>query len=188
MKNELHCSILQYRLGEHDEHENTGVDQEQTDELVPESKRFEDFSRREVRSMIFHILYAVDAFEYQESVAAIIDNFNRGFDLDIPLSGEFIRSVEAIVDQREELDELYRPLLANWRFDRISIATMLILRYATWEIRSAHIDPRIIINEAVEIAKCFAEEDAFRFINGILDRVAKQFSPVMSLEEEKASD
>lgn len=137
---------------------------------------YNDLSRRDVRSLIFHLLYAVDAFDYQESLGAIVDNFNRGFDLDIPMDSEVVKTTQAIVDQRDILDELYKPLLTNWRFERIGICTKLILRFAIWELQNEVTDSRIIINEAVELAKCFAQEDAYRFINGVLDKIAKEFA------------
>lgn len=134
---------------------------------------YDDLSRRDVRSLIFHLLYAIDAFDYQESLPAIVDNFNRGFKLDIPYAGELVKTTQEVVDKRELLDSLYKPLLANWRFDRISTCTKLILRFAVWEINYTETDQVIIINEAVELAKCFAEPDAYRFVNGILDTMIK---------------
>jgi N utilization substance protein B len=134
---------------------------------------YDDLSRREVRSLIFHLLYAMEAFDYQESLAAIVDNFNRGFDLTIPTDSEVVHVTQAVVDARDSLDDLYKPLLANWRFERLGVSTKLILRFAIWELKNSDIDSRIIINEAVELAKCFAEADSYRFINGILDKIAK---------------
>jgi transcription antitermination factor NusB len=130
-------------------------------------------SRRDIRAVIFHILYALEAFEYQESVRAIIDNFNRGFDMDVPLDGEVYNVVEKVSQQREELDTTIKPLLVNWRLERIGVCTKLILRLAVWELQQKETAPNIIINEAIELAKCFAEKDAYKFINGILDEAAK---------------
>lgn len=134
---------------------------------------YDDLSRREVRSLIFHLLYAAESFDYQESLAAIVDNFNRGFELTIPMQSEVVKVAREIIEKRDELDELYKPLLTNWRFERVGVCTKLILRFAVWEIYFTKTDTRIIINEAVELTKCFAETDAYRFVNGILDKVAK---------------
>lgn len=139
----------------------------------PTGCAYNDLSRKDVRSLIFHILYAMDAFEYQEPLSKIVDNLNRGFDRDIPLDSEAVCIVQAIIDSRDSLDEVYKPFLANWNFDRISVCTKLILRFGVWELLNTNTDPRIIINEAIELAKCFAENDAHRFINGILDAVHK---------------
>lgn len=134
---------------------------------------YDDLSRRDVRSLIFHFLYASDAFNHEESIESIIDNFNRGFDLQVPLNGELANTVKSIIENREELEKTYEPYLANWRSERISVCTKLILLFAIWELKNTETDARIIINEAIELAKCFAEEDAYRFVNGILDSISK---------------
>jgi transcription antitermination protein NusB len=136
---------------------------------------YDDLSRRDVRSLIFHFLYAADAFNYEESIESIIISFNHGFDLNVPLKGELATTVENIIEHRNELEKVYEPYLANWRSERISVCTKLILLFAVWEFKNSDTDARIIINEAIELAKCFAEEDAYRFINGILDSVSKEF-------------
>jgi N utilization substance protein B len=65
------------------------------------------------------------------------------------------------------------PFLHNWRFDRIGCCTKLILRFAMWELFYTDTPDSIVINEAVELAKCFSEKDAYKFINGILDEAIK---------------
>jgi len=141
--------------------------------LDSEIKSYDDLSRREVRSLVFHLLYAAEAFDYQESLQSIILNFNRGFNLNIPLDSELATVVEAVIEDRENLQKIYEPHLSNWRVDRVSVCTKLILLFGIWELKNIETDTRIIINEAIELAKCFAEEDAYRFVNGILDSVSK---------------
>lgn len=152
----------------------------QDSELTPKS--YDDLSRRDVRSLVFHFLYAADAFNYEESVQSLIDNFNRGFDLSVPLDGEIFAVVNDIVERRDELEKAYEPFLANWRSERVSVCTKLILLFAVWEFKNTETDARIIINEAIELAKCFAEEDAYRFVNGILDPVSKEFRKEAQIE------
>jgi len=149
------------------------VNQQEGEQTTPKS--YEDLSRRDIRSLVFHFLYAAEAFEYEESVESIIDSFNRGFDLNVPLDGELYMIVNAIITKRDELEKIYEPYLANWRSERVSVCTKLILLFAIWELKYTETDARIIINEAIELAKCFAEEDAYRFVNGILDPVSKEF-------------
>ncbi len=138
---------------------------------------YDDLNRRDARSLVFHLLYAAEAFDYEESLSALVDNFNRGFNIEIPASSDVVSTVQAIIDGRELLDKTYEPFLANWRPERISIITKLILRFGTWELLHTATDPRIVINESIELTKCFAEEDAYKFVNGILDKVAKNLQP-----------
>ncbi len=135
---------------------------------------YDDMSQRTIRSLIFIILYATESYKYDESVQAIVDNINRGFELDIPLDSKLVNTVEEIIKKRNELDEQIKPLLHNWRFDRLGVVTKLILRFALWEMDHVDTPPTVIINEAVELAKCFGERDAYKFINGILDEAIKK--------------
>ncbi len=134
---------------------------------------YKNLSRRAFRSLIFHYLYAMENFDYDNSLESIVDNFNRGFELNVPLDSEAVKTAQSIIDDRDKLDEEIKPLLNNWRFDRIGLCTKLFLRMALWELANTDIDSTVIINEAIELAKCFAEKDAYKFINGILDEKVK---------------
>lgn len=136
--------------------------------------RYSDLSRRDVRSLIFHFLYAAESCEYKTSMESLLHSFNSEFHLEIPMDSDAYTIAEAVITHRAELDTLYEKLLTNWRPDRVSICTRLILRLGVWELLHTDTDSRIIINEAIELAKCFAEADAYRFVNGLLDRVIKE--------------
>lgn len=138
---------------------------------------YEKLSRRDLRSVIFHLLYAAEAHDYEVTLETIIDNFNRGYDLDIPLKSDAGITTQAIIDSREQLDEAIRPLLINWRFERIGLCTKIVLRLAVWELLNTKEPHSVIINEAIELAKCFSEIDAYKFVNGILDEAVKFLRP-----------
>lgn len=134
-----------------------------------------ELTRRDTRSLIFHILYAAEAHDYQEPLGILVNDFNEGFDLSIKPNSDVMTTVQAVVNHRDDLDKIYEPFLDNWRADRISVCSKLILRFGVWELCYTTTPAQIVINEAVELAKSFAEDDAYRFVNGILDRVAHQY-------------
>ena len=144
---------------------------------------YNDLSRRDARSLIFHLLYAAESFDYQESLQAIVDNFNRGFNLDIPFDSEVCTVAQAIIDARTEIDKMYEPLLANWRIERVSLVTKLILRFGIWELLNTETDTRIVINEAIELAKGFGGESSGRFVNGVLGAIYKEMVEQGELKE-----
>ncbi len=146
------------------------VDQEQPQRI----KLYKDLSQRDKRSLIFHLLYIMEVFDYDSSIESIVDNLNSGFGLDVPLDAPEVDIAQRVIEQREALDEHYKPLLSNWRIERIGVCTKLILRYALWELLATDTEPKIILNEAIELAKGFAEKDSYKFINGILDQILKQ--------------
>lgn len=142
----------------------------------------EDLSQTEQRSLIFHLLYAVDAYEYDISLNSIVDSFARGFGVIIPKESAVYQAAASIIEERAHLDAVIIPLIDNWRFERLGVSTKLILRQSLWEFLHTQTDSAVIINEAVELAKCFAEKDAFKFINGLLDEYLKRTAQPTSSE------
>ncbi len=140
----------------------------------------EELSQSDQRSLIFHILYAIDAYEYDISLDVLIDNFHRGFGIVIPKNSDVYAHAASIIQERKNLDEIIIPLIDNWRFERLGVSTKLILRQSLWECIHTQTDHAVIINEAVELAKCFAEKDAYKFINGLLDEYLKRTSLKLS--------
>lgn len=131
------------------------------------------FSRRQVRSLIFHILYALEAYDYQVSIEAVVDMLNRGFDANIDLDSEIVSTARLISDQRDILDEKMLPFLKGWKLNRLGQCTRLILRMGIWELFNTFTPGHIVINEAVELAQGFSEKDAYKFVNGVLDKAYK---------------
>lgn len=133
-----------------------------------------DLSFTEKRSLIFHLLYASDSYNYETTLDAIIENFAHGFNITISKDSFVYNSTLNIINNREELDKKIQPLLSNWRLERLGTVTRLITRQGIWELSCATVDFPIIINDYIDLAKCFAEKDAFRLVNGILDEYAKK--------------
>lgn len=83
------------------------------------------------------------------------------------------RLFEGAVGEAAALDELIGRHAQNWRLERMAAIDRAILRLAVYELRAAETPPRVVINEAVELAKKFSSEEAGAFINGILDAIHK---------------
>jgi N utilization substance protein B len=151
-----------------DNQETSVIDQQSCDTL----------SARDQRALILHLLYAADSFDYQVSLDAIVDNFSRGFDCVIEPTSALVIQAQAIIDAHEQLDEQIKPLLDNWKFERVGCVTRIILRMSIWELVHTQLDYSIVINEAIELAKGYAESDAHKFINGILDKWVKEHKEI----------
>ena len=72
-----------------------------------------------------------------------------------------------------ELDPIISSHAQNWRIERIAAIDRTILRLALAELRTTGTPAKVVIDEAVELAKKFSSEDASAFINGILDAAVK---------------
>ncbi len=157
------------------------LDMAQTSSQEQQDIEIEDFlkeinleSRKDERVVAFLLTYAVDRFDYTTTLEAVVDNFSRGFDLVISETSYAFSLAQGTIEKRDHLDSKMVPYLKNWRLERLGCCTRLILRLALWELEQSGSIPSIVINEAVELAKVFAEKDAYKFVNGILDEYCKQ--------------
>ncbi len=116
----------------------------------------DNLSQRDRRSLVFHLLYAADAFDYEISTEGIVEKFAHGYDCVIDRNDQVFHVAQQVIEHRDQLDKQILPLLENWKFDRLSVATRLILRYAIWEFTTTDTPSTVVINEAVELAQCFA--------------------------------
>ena len=91
------------------------------------------------------------------------------------LPSEFISTtLYDVVRQQSLIDEILKKHAENWAFERIAKVDLAILRLAVYELKFAKTPPPVVINEAIELAKEYASDDSKRFINGMLDRIAKE--------------
>ena len=82
--------------------------------------------------------------------------------------------IKNILFHKKEVDELLEKISANWAPDRMAVIDKNILRLGICELLfDPATPPKVVINEAVEIAKKFGTEESPDFINGILDKVFK---------------
>ena len=83
-----------------------------------------------------------------------------------------------VMKNRDEIDRLIQEQAINWRLERMSPVDRNILRLSLWELmHDADTPANVILNEAVEMAKCYGDEDSPRFMNGILDPLARTLRP-----------
>jgi len=88
---------------------------------------------------------------------------------------EFAKKLlNGILEHLDEIDEIIKDHLIDWSFDRLDKVDKQILRLGVYELKYTDTPYQIVIDEAVKIAKSFSEDKAKSFINGILDRIAKE--------------
>jgi N utilization substance protein B len=81
--------------------------------------------------------------------------------------------VDAVLAQKETIDQTLASVVDNFAPERIDPVDRAILRLGTYEILQATAPPKVVMNEAIELAKRFGTTDSRRFVNGVLDRIAK---------------
>ncbi len=85
---------------------------------------------------------------------------------------------EGAVAQAESSDKLLEQLSKNWRLERMPQIDHGILRLAIYELRAGTAPLKVVIDEAIELAKKFSTAESAPFLNGILDAAAKSLGKV----------
>lgn len=99
-------------------------------------------------------------------------------------AGRFARSLAAgTVERMVEIDALLSEHSERWRLSRMSTVDRNLLRLAVYECLATETPPKVIINEALEIAKRFSSAESASFVNGVLDAIRTKLS---SATERKA--
>ena len=98
-------------------------------------------------------------------------------DAEVPFFDDIVRGVDA---RRDEIDALVAAkLAAGWSLTRLDKAMLQVLRAGTYELLArADIPVAVAISEYVDVAKAFFDDGQAKFVNGILDAVAKDARPV----------
>lgn len=128
------------------------------------------------RECALKILYQIDITKTKKSHKDSCDNFWAHCEDEIePSVREFAQSlVDGTVANSEKIDGMISKYADNWQIGRMALVDRNILRMATFELLFAkETPPKVIINEAVEIAKKYGDVDSGKFVNGILDKINK---------------
>jgi len=83
---------------------------------------------------------------------------------------------EGTAKEISALDEIIGKHCENWRFERLAAIDRAILRLAIHELSSSDTPGKVVLNEAVDLAKKFSSEESGAFVNGVLDSVHKSFT------------
>jgi transcription antitermination protein NusB len=131
-------------------------------------------ARRTGRAYALQLLYARDGDPATDLSGPAL-SWASEFELEIDASAQsFARElVAAAVERGGEIDELIASASKNWRIERMSRVDRNILRLGACELLAFRDVPvKVVINEAVELAKRFGTAESSAFVNGVLDRIA----------------
>ena len=126
-------------------------------------------TRRNLRIQIFKLLFRVE-FNQPEEMSEQMDLFfNTEESIDEEAQAEIQEKYEAIEGKLSELDRMLNEKATGWTTTRMGKVDLAILRLALYEILyDDKVPASVAINEAVEIAKKFGQDESPSFINGIL--------------------
>ncbi len=89
---------------------------------------------------------------------------------------EFVKQlVHGVTEHEKELDKTLQPIAPEWPIDQIARMDRVVLRIGLYELlHQQSVPPKVVINEAVELAKAFGGDNSSKFVNGVLGTVLRQ--------------
>ena len=123
------------------------------------------------REYALQILYQCEL--NPEEISRVVQSFWEQVPKEDPEIKKFTeRLVMGTYEHLKEIDEVISRAVQNWELSRVAILDKNIMRFATYELLfMADIPPKVTINEAVNLAKKFSQEESGKFVNGVLDRI-----------------
>ena len=132
-------------------------------------------NRSAIREQAFKLIYSLD-IQRSENLEEQIELYIENNMITEKRAKEYIReSVKGVEENKETILKLIeKNLKSDWKIDRISKIDIAILKLAIYELEYTEIPFKVVINEAVEIAKKYGEDTSKNFINGILASIVKE--------------
>ncbi len=135
-------------------------------------------TRRQGRELALQALYRVEVVgdESPEALELLWENFEAPIDA----RGFAVELVHGVLAEREKLDGLIADAAENWSVARLSRVDLSVLRIATLELekRDPRTPARVVLDEAIEIARRYGGEESSQFVNGVLDQIANKIGVV----------
>ncbi len=96
---------------------------------------------------------------------------------------EMIEDAKPVIEKFEFLDNLIRESAPEWPIDKLNKTDLSILRLSSYELFFTDTPPKVVIDEAVELAKEFGAESSSSFVNGVLGSILKKREAATPAEE-----
>lgn len=141
--------------------------------------------RRKAREYALQFLYGIDFIKIDVPEGKIPDNIKERLRIFWEEAGEQNQETKSFAEEIifgtisniEKIDSLIKNVTEKWSLERMACIDRNILRFATYELLFRRdIPPVVTINEAIEIAKKYSTSESTAFINGILDKIAKEYA------------
>ena len=128
-------------------------------------------TRSELREKCMIILYQYEIMNktsIETNIEEIIKNNNE-------IENDFVKDVVyGVITYKKELDELANSYMKDWTLDRIDKTGAQILRIAIYELKYTDTPDIVVVNEAIELAKKYSDDNVRKIINAVLDKIIKE--------------
>jgi N utilization substance protein B len=126
--------------------------------------------RRTAREKALQALFQIDVSN--TDTASAIEHVLEG-----EMGDEYLdRLVHGVLEHKEEIDSLIKENLEKWSLERLATVDRNLLRMAAYELKFVRdeVPENVILDEAIEIAKIYGDEQSSRFVNGVLSKIKEK--------------
>lgn len=128
-------------------------------------------TRSELREKIMIILYQIDINRKQNIDYSVEEIIRENLDID----NEFVRDiVYGVITYESDIINEANKYMKDWSIERIDKTGAAILKMAIYELKYTDTPPIVVINEAIELAKKYSDDDVRKMINAVLDKMIKE--------------
>lgn len=132
-------------------------------------------NRTKIREQAFKLIYSLE-IQKKETLEEQIELYIESNQITDKNAIEYIQDAVLGIEKNKDeiIEKIERNLKSDWKIERISKIDLAILKLAVYEIKYKDIPFKVVINEAVELAKKYGEDTSKNFVNGILASVVKE--------------
>lgn len=132
-------------------------------------------NRTAIREQAFKLIYSLE-IQKQDNLQEAIDLFLESNEINDKSAKEYINDAILGIEKNKEkiVEQIEKNLKKDWKIERISKIDLSILKLAIYEIQYKKLPFKVVINEAVELAKKYGEDSSKNFVNGILASIVNK--------------
>lgn len=128
-------------------------------------------TRSELREKIMTILYQIDLYKNNKIDYEVSDVIKENLEID----NEFVKDiVYGVIENYDDVTKVANDNLKDWSIDRLDSMGAAILRMAIYEMKYTDTPDLVAINEAIELAKKFSDDNVRKMINAVLDKLINE--------------
>lgn len=134
--------------------------------------------RKQSRDVVFKMLFAYNfgQKDEQQSFDELLDVITKDLNINKDeLDLQYVKStINAIIENMDTLKDIVYSKINKYASNRVYNADLIILVLATYELQQKALDNKIVISEALKLAKKYSTEKSIKFINGVLGAIIKE--------------
>ena len=128
----------------------------------------EQLNRSELRKIIMTVLYQINVYDANKMKYNVDDVIKENLEIE----NEFVKEVvHGVLENKAVIDEKANEYLSGWKITRLGNTDQAILRMGIFELLYTKTPEVVAINEAIELAKTYSDDDVRKMINGVLDKI-----------------